>query len=189
MRAIASAAKRSRDEPPHRRLFRRRCSRGLSGGSETKAIPRKRASALRGSSVARGHVMRGEQESRVEVGVSARGPTVYSSWLVGQQFAAIGRVLATLEALDVGSHLGGRGQLDHPLCRLDAAASAPSFGQSISSTSSRAMRWPGASASSFTGSVARCCAHACLGGDRSRVHEHFEASEHPDLRAAEARIS
>ena len=33
--------------------------------------------------------------------------------LVGQQLAAVGGVVAALEALDVGRHLGGRGELDH----------------------------------------------------------------------------
>jgi pimeloyl-ACP methyl ester carboxylesterase/DNA-binding CsgD family transcriptional regulator len=48
----------------------------------------------------------------------------------------------------------------------------------VSSASSRGIRWPGASASTFTRSAARRCG---LGRDGLRVHQHFEASQHPDL--------
>ena len=44
--------------------------------------------------------------------------------LVGQQLAAVGGVVATLEALDVGAHLGGRGELDHSAAKHDRAAIA-----------------------------------------------------------------
>ena len=40
----------------------------------------------------------------------AEGPLLV--WLVGQQLAAVGGIVAALEALDVGGYLGGGGELD-----------------------------------------------------------------------------
>ena len=45
-------------------------------------------------------------------------------WLVRQQLAAVGGVVAALEALDVGCHFGGRGELDHSAAQHDRAAVA-----------------------------------------------------------------
>ena len=44
--------------------------------------------------------------------------------LVGQQLAAVGRVVAALETLDVDGHLGVRGELDHPASKHDRSAVA-----------------------------------------------------------------
>ena len=56
--------------------------------------------------------------------VRARAESPLLVRLVGQQLAAVGRVLAGLEALDVGGHLGGRGELDHPAAKHDDGAIA-----------------------------------------------------------------
>ena len=48
--------------------------------------------------------------------------------LVGQQLAAVGGIVAALEALDVGRHLGGRGELDHAAAQHDRAAVARARG-------------------------------------------------------------
>ena len=120
--------------------------------------------------------------------------------LVGQQLAPVGGIVAALEALDVGASPRRPGRArpprrearprrdrrargarsSRPCAGSDAAASGPSFGHSISSTSSRGIRWPGASASSLTRSVARRCAHASAGTGR----ESTSTSKRPSSRTS-----
>ena len=122
--------------------------------------------------------------------------------LIGQQLAAIGGVVATLEALDVGAHLGGRGELDHSTAKHDRATIAEraarvarglvQVGRGSIGTELRpehlehlvARHAVARSERKHFHEIRRAPLRPRVGRDRSRVHQHFKASEQPDLELA-----
>ena len=180
MRAIASAAKRSRDEPPHRRLFRRRCSRGLSGGSGTKAIPRRRAFRVAGiKRCARPCHARGAGISRRSWRVRARADGL----LLMARRAAVRRYRQSpRHARSARRRCSPRrpGRARPPLVQVGRRR----IGTELRPEHLKHLIARHAMAGSERKQlhrIRRPLLRPRLGGDRSRVHEHFEASEHPDL--------
>ena len=122
--------------------------------------------------------------------------------VVGQQLAAIRGVVTALEALDVGAHLGGRGELHHSAAKHDRAAVAEraarvarglvqvgrgSIGAELRPEQLEHLVARHAVAGSERQQlheIRRAPLRPRVGRDRSRVHQHFEASEQPDLEAA-----
>ena len=127
----------------------------------------------------------------------AEGPLLVR--LVGQQLAAVGGIVAALEALDVRGHLGGRGELDHSAAQHDRAAVAEraarvarrlvQVGRGRISGELRpehlehlVTRHPMAgSERKHLHEIRRPPLRPGVGRDGLRVDEHFEASEEPDL--------
>jgi hypothetical protein len=119
--------------------------------------------------------------------------------LVGQQLAAVGGVVATLEALDVDGDLGPRGQRDHSAAkhhRVSVAERAARVARGlvqIGRCGSGAELRPEhlehlVARHAMAGSerkqlheIHRAPLHPRVGRDGSRVHEHFETSEQSDL--------
>ena len=120
--------------------------------------------------------------------------------LVGQQLAAVGGVVAALEALDVGAHLGVRGELDHSAAkhhRVAIAERAARVARGLVQVGRGGIgaelrpehlqhlvaRHPMAgSERKQLHEIRRAPLRPRIGRDRSRVHEHFEASQQPDLK-------
>ncbi len=129
----------------------------------------------------------------------ARGECPFLVGRVGQQLAAVRGVIAALEALDVGAHLGGRGELDQTAPKHDGAAIAKRAARVTRSLvqvrrgSVRAELRPQhlehlVTRHAVAGSerkqlhqIRRAPLRPRVSRDRSRVHQHFEASEQPDL--------
>ena len=119
--------------------------------------------------------------------------------VVGQQLTAVGRVVAAFEALDIGGHLGGRGQLHHSAAEHDRAAVAQRAARiarglvQVRRGSIDAQLRPEhlehlVARHAMAGSerkqlheIRRAPLRPRIGRDGSRVDERFEASEQSDL--------
>ena len=145
---------------------------------------------------------RGIPQNR-EAALAQPGPRAKSPLLVGrvgQQLAAVGGVVAALEALDVGGHLGGRGELDDATAKYDRGAITEraarvarglvqvgrgGIGAELRPEQLEHLvaRHPvAASEREQLHEIGRAPLHPGVGRDGLQVDEHFKASEQSDLK-------